>query len=91
MQVNVDVTQDDIDMGKARRCYDCPIALAINRTIPGAYAFVTTPAKLLTLTVDGSRVAVKVERWQSVNKFIRDFDNGLPVSPFSLTLDIPEA
>lgn len=78
--MKIEVTQEDIDAGIQQRCYDCPIARALNRhsgkscrvdgfgvRIPGVGDYPLPPSAMI---------------------FASEFDQGLPVQPFTFELPI---
>lgn len=84
MTMRIDVTQEDIDKG-VKKCHcTCPIALALKRQTRVAYE------------VSDDCVVAVTDRFahglpEHASSFIRAFDMGLIVAPFSFELDIPEA
>ena len=84
MEVEVKVTQSDIDNGVKNNCYSCPIALAIDRVVGRFHVSVNA-------------LSAKVGLWEGwwntssqQSRFIESYDKGYRVEPFSFTLDIPE-
>lgn len=82
--VQVDVTGTDIGSG-THDCAECPLARALSRALgtevrvlfgPTAYARVLDGA-------DNPRVFLPAE----CDQFVRDYDSGHPVHPFSFRLD----
>jgi hypothetical protein len=78
----IDVTADDIAAGKRRNCFECPIALALERAfgepcqVEHGYA-----------TVRGRRLMMPF----AACRFVERFDGGDPApAPFVFDLDIPE-
>lgn len=86
MKTTINVTQEEIYGGVRGDCERCPIALAIQRCVPN----------VRTVSVCDSEIEIGL--WgipsMSVNDppseavdFIRKFDNGLDVSPFSFEIE----
>lgn len=75
--MKIDVVQEDINHGKRENPLACPIALAIGRSIG-------------TVSVEVNTVRSKTH-WvylpMKAQVFIRDFDAGKLVQPFSFELD----
>ena len=80
MKHTVNVTREDISLGVEVSCDGCPIARAISRNIPGSQVFVLGD----TAIINGGWVSLPRECLE----FVCRFDNGLPVAPFSFTLDL---
>ena len=88
-----DVTQEDIRAGRPRHCMECPIALAIARTLDlkGAPVYVSG-AWLRPIQIQNPDFSPKAitrlcfARTTEVMEFVRDFDNLLPVKPTTFTL-----
>jgi hypothetical protein len=88
--MRIDVTAEDIRMGRRGSADCCPVAHALVRATGFAYgqalvfqthAFLILPTRLDTETV---LFDAKVRR------FVKDFDAGRPRRPFSFDLPIPE-
>jgi hypothetical protein len=84
--MKIEITQKDIDEGRPGNCWECPLALAVKRTIAPKYSTVavhksvrihdyTGPHTVATYAVD----AVGVD-------FIRFFDMGFNVQPCTVEL-----
>lgn len=79
--IKIRVTKADIEAGKCCSSISCPIALAIQRCCK---------PKFLSVGYD---VCINSD-WDiplpaAANQFIRDFDGGRPVKPFTFSLTIP--
>jgi hypothetical protein len=83
----IDVTQDEIDEGQPGNPFTCPIALAINRRFPCAYAEVCSTS--IDFDLDGVCHRFNVSR--EVRHFISDFDEREPVRPFTFVLELEAA
>lgn len=75
--LTIHVTQADIDLGQARDCYGCPIAIAVGRTV-GEEASVGADMILC-----GTRAFTLPPKARA---FIRDFDKYEAVQPFTFEL-----
>lgn len=89
-KIKINVTQDDIEQGKRNCGNHCAIARAVKREIEELVPYDVTP-EIGGLFGDFyvSHVgSFDVKLTRKAAKFIRDFDNGRPVKPFSFTLTI---
>ncbi len=86
--MTINVTQEHIREGQTHSCDSCPVALAITA--------VTGPCDISVLRSD---IIIKAWRGKTkfttkspacVTEFIRYFDNGAKLAPFSFELDIPK-
>lgn len=82
--VTINVTQEDIDNGKRRTAYGCPVWLALSRVFPGK--------SIATDSHSGSIGFWYFDTPRAVSAFINmfdagDFDAGDSVSPFSFELE----
>lgn len=82
--VTVEVTQDDIDAGRRKSCFGCPVARALRRAV-GGDAWVVGPSWARALA-DAAALPLPPE----AARFVRSFDDRSPVSPFTFTLELPE-
>jgi len=82
MEIIVDVTEMDILEGVPMECDQCPIAIALLRHGEE----VSVAVKNATLIKDGEMYTAGLP--SQVTKFICDFDDGLPVSPFQFPLNL---
>lgn len=78
-RMKIQVTQEDIDQGTPSEVCACPIALAAKRV------FAHREIAVLDIVIQIG------DRWEmalpdSAQKFIEEFDNGLPVTPFEFEL-----
>jgi hypothetical protein len=80
------VTQKHIDEGEPFQAELCPIALALKETL-GVRWTVNNYTAWRTSDPIGSRSAHELSA--SAEKFIRDFDAGHPVEPFSFYFGEP--
>ena len=77
----IEVTQEDIDRGVRKESCQCPIALALQRCT--GYLWAAGPLEACRIGVADS----DVEFPRDAKRFIRNFDDGLPVQPFSFEYD----
>ena len=81
--LTVNVTQDHIDKGARKEAYDCPVSLALGEADPGSDWCVSTRH---IMRETGTHVGF-IDPPATVSKFVRRFDNGDPVQPFSFEID----
>jgi len=86
----IEVTQDDIAMGRRRRCRDCPVAMALARhfergVMVGHRFFVFGVAD--QDLEEKERISLPSE----IERFIDAFDCAKPVDPIIFTVEIPDA
>jgi hypothetical protein len=85
MQVQVEVTQDDICNGFRGDCTECPIALALERALPGHHIEVgndsvwSSEEHLADLPADAVAFIVRFDLWGRSE-----------AEPFRFTLTIPD-
>lgn len=83
--MQIDLIQEDIDRGKPRQPWGCPLALALRRQtglpwqIAGGLAWIDRPLTDPAIVLDEAAV-----------QFESDFDAGLPVKPFSFEFPFEE-
>lgn len=81
----IDVTKEDIDNGQRGQCNTCPIALAIKRAT-GAACFVDKFS--VSIWRDGEPCAIRaVYTPLEVSTFVKSFDKGYAVRPFSFSAE----
>lgn len=80
MTLIIEVTAEDIKNGVPEKACSCPIALAIDRAIPGARAEVFG----MEAFICGVPVCLPV----ICKLFVELFDSGGPVYPFTFSLDL---
>lgn len=83
MEINVTVTQEDIDNGAMKSCNNCPVALALKRTLQ---TDVEVRDKIYIL--DDTEKLKKIKVPLEVSLFIENFDEGYEVKPLTFTLDV---
>jgi hypothetical protein len=91
MNIQIQVTAEDIREGTAQECCLCPVARAIARALGREVLWNGD------VSVDGDNVTVyRPSSWDGVDlpdqakDFIEQFDSGKPVEPFAFALDVPE-
>ncbi len=77
----IEVTQGDIELGIEGSLCGCPIARALSRMFPGFNG-----VSRVSCEIDGSRYMLP----DIAREFIRRFDRGLSVAPFTFTLSLPD-
>lgn len=83
IDITVDVTQEDIDHGEIGECETCPIARAISRAV-GKTALVIADNFCFDHNDMTDYPLPKV-----ASDFVRQFDSGVDVSPFSFPISVP--
>jgi hypothetical protein len=88
--LTVNVTQEDIDAGVAKDCRRCPVAKALARALNSVVAHASDNI-LASLTLIGGRFYCDqiVPAPPVVADFVRRFDAGQPISPFTFPIDWP--
>ena len=87
MKVNFDVIQQDIDQGTRKVCETCPIALAaIRSSVVNPVIFSTEIWYTIGKGLDRSRCKSPLPT--EASRFIEDFDMGLPVKPFTFSIEV---
>jgi hypothetical protein len=90
--VKIEVTEDDIERGKPISASQCPIALACRRTFDkgvtvtlqsGIHVYYFNDDRIDLYSRDCPKFTKTYSITASVTKFIRDFDHGLEVKPFT--------
>jgi len=84
--ITIDVTTEDIAMGKPTNCHACPIYLAVVRAMPHLNRFLLDVTGV-SVRYDRGRLASLPE---SAQDFISRFDAGQWVRPFSFSLEVHE-
>ena len=82
--ITVDVTEEDIKNGVRQNGFMCPIACALKRHKQDEYDPIWAGALHLRIG------KFKGETPDDAFYFIDNFDKGLPVTPFSFTLEVEE-
>lgn len=85
--VTITVTKEDIEKGVMSECDKCPIALAVARVgvkLPRVFA-----SEVFFDDPDVPALRIKAKLPPAATRFICDFDEDEPVSPFSFDLELP--
>jgi hypothetical protein len=83
--MKITVTQRHIERGEKHAASRCPVALALEDAKPSSYARVCPFNNIFeTRTIRG--VLTRYDIPATVRIFVRAFDQGLPVEPFTFTL-----
>lgn len=77
--MKITVTQEDIDNGERGDECRCPIALALNRIVPGG--------KVHSYSAELPKGREEIPLPSAACYFVEKFDTGKPVQPF--TFDLP--
>jgi hypothetical protein len=84
--MKIKVTLKDIEEGFRGSCYDCPVALAFKREVK--------PTTQIGLNVGTERILHReVHEWDTytlpkkAQTFIKRFDGGKPVKPFTFEIE----
>jgi hypothetical protein len=84
--MKIKVTLKDIEEGYRGSCYECPIALAFKREVK--------PTSQIGLNVGAARILHReVHEWDTytlpkkAQTFIKRFDGGKPVKPFTFEIE----
>jgi hypothetical protein len=79
----INVTQEDIDQGKRTSPTQCAVALAMRRETGNEWV-------VGEYDMDNFQTNIGVRLPEEARTFIKDFDYGRPVEPFSFTVDIAD-
>jgi hypothetical protein len=88
MRVTIRVTAEDIRQGKRNNCYGCPITLAVARALPKFYAKVYKKDLHLIPRQAQARPWQIFALPEQATRFVRDFDAGQVVEPFSFVIEL---
>lgn len=83
--ITVDVTAGDIARGTPGSGCQCPVALAVERALPGFNLYVGPEVAYLGFDQTGKTLSLPDE----ARAFIARFDLGLLVEPFTFDLTVP--
>ena len=81
MKMKIQVTQQDINIGKMRNSSNCAIALALKREFAYDMNVLGLVGDLIQIGKEGYQAMPEVIRW------VADFDRGRPVKPITLELE----
>lgn len=92
-KIRVEVTAEDIAKGVPQECNSCPVAIAVGRACPAAVKVGVDGATIdiyaaWDVESDAKSEYVVARTPREVNEFIKRFDNGDPVGPFSFDLEV---
>lgn len=85
--VEITVTAEHIAAGKQCDCVKCPVALAIKDALHPLS--IDVQSDLINFGLPGGRYS-PVHPPEEVSYFVDEFDDGLPVEPFTFTLELPD-
>ena len=88
MLTKFEVTETDIKTGIKNNCDYCPIANSIKGTIPAIDVRVTASDVIIFQYNRKANETIKLP--QNAIDFIKSFNKGEPVKPFTFELDLPE-
>lgn len=77
--MKITITQDDIDKGDRKSCYNCPIALGANRAFGDKYS---ARVENTTILIGEFRRSLP----EAARRFVKLFDAGDHVDPFEFEL-----
>lgn len=87
--MKINVTQRDIDSGLRNDCTLCPVARAIKRRLGKSKS-----VQVFETSIDIYNSKDRLEKQYNIPElaqlFIKNFDTGCPVGPFSFTLNLKE-
>lgn len=85
----IEVTSEDIRLGKRNNCWKCPIARAITRklNVPLVRQFVEVSPTIVFLEENRDNVLFRAKLGIRAIRFIRRFDKKKEVFPFRFKLD----
>ena len=86
--VEITVTAAHIARGKRCTSTACPVALAIKETLHPLS--VNVQSEVINFGVPGGKFS-PVRPPAEAAYFVDEFDDGIPVKPFTFTLDVPDA
>ena len=88
-KVEVKLTSEHINAGVAGDCDSCPAALAILGALPGVREVTMGMWNIWICRTLLNGPAEAIITPSAVAKFIRAFDAGWPVMPFTFEIDVP--
>jgi hypothetical protein len=91
--LTIELTRGDIRMGVARHSSLCPITLAATRAVADWQGHASTGHLWLTIYAGDPQTSTHVLQHyrlpEAAARFVQAFDEGLPVEPFTFTVDLP--
>ena len=88
--LEVEVTAQDITDGKPEESAECPIALAVGRSLDRDDFTVFVDSRGLVFLDGEEWVCYDTDQVQKAKVFVRDFDCGRGVEGFKFSLERPE-
>jgi uncharacterized protein YbaR (Trm112 family) len=92
MLATIEITSDDIMHGKARSCYQCPLAKAFGRVLRLKY--MANVGSTVTIEVRGRfrplKDGVTLFLPDDIRRWIVDFDDRDDCAPFAFRIEIPD-
>jgi hypothetical protein len=88
----INVTAEHIAAGERENCERCPVALAIRDAFPHL-VYIEVAPEGISISLRGADIwglKAHVDVAREVQEFIRAFDSGEPVEPFTFELDYPK-
>lgn len=85
-KIKINVTAEDICFGKKRNSGKCPVAFALHRVFPKARVYITKEKGTTWFAKCGKKSCLDAPC--SVGRFVKRFDAGKPVQPFSFFITI---
>ena len=87
--VDIEVTEHDIQHGRAQHCSECPVAQAIARKVKSNLPVRVSYGQFSLTTIDDPTrqmfpLSIEVTNW------IKEYDAFNPAEPFSFSLFLPE-
>jgi hypothetical protein len=93
MKKLIEVTQSHIEVGSRKDRNYCPVGIAVNQQVGGTdYVFGVDRERLTLYEYEGDVLTTRQisKPPRSVSRFIKRFDQGLSVRPFSFWLSVPD-
>lgn len=90
VKIHIDVTAEDIRLGKACDSQYCPVARAVQRQLGKLWRVGSSSISKLAEDETVVRPALMLIPPSSVSYFVTAFDLHLSVDPFSFELEIPD-
>jgi hypothetical protein len=87
MKITIKVSKNDIEAGMRSDCKSCPVALAIARRLKKKFRPAVGSMDFVVIGPDCMSPDVYLS--EDVRRFIRNFDLGLNVEPFTFKTEIP--
>ena len=88
--ININLEQRHIDRGVAFSQSECPAALAITEALPGVRGCCVGAWRIWLYRASDDYRGECVGSPRAITNFIRDFDAGRDVEPFTFELEVPE-